>query len=241
MDFLNLYKFLKDEMIASLECDKDNIKHPTIKGNAAENAWIKFLRDHLPSKYSVDTAIIVNDKGETSDQIDIVIYDANTYPILLNHNNIKYLCIESVYAVFEVKQNITSRNLNYAIKKTNSVKELINEDLSEQKILGGLLAFESKLKNKTINFKLCDNNPEQSLDFVCALKNFSYINPKHIKRFTTSDEQPNAKFHTGDHLLYAFLMLLVYALERIKTHERKIYSYAKTCGIEIDDGSNQLY
>lgn len=67
---------------------------------------------------------MVDNTGERSDQIDIVIYDQQYSPFVFCLEGVKYIPAESVYAIFEVKQVLNKNHLLYASKKAESVRNL---------------------------------------------------------------------------------------------------------------------
>src|SRR5690554_5426849 len=117
-----LFSGLQNQMIAQLNTNRSNVKHPGSKGDALENAWIEWLRKYLPNRYSVDKAIVIDSNGDTSHQIDIVIYDNWFTPFIFSQNGFHYIPAEGVYAVFEVKPDISDSsdgmtNIEYAGRK----------------------------------------------------------------------------------------------------------------------------
>ena len=90
--------------------------------------WVKHfletLSAYLPNRYAVDSAIVIDCNGQTSDQMDVVIYDPQYTPCLLDQHDHKYIPAEAVYAVLEVKPEINANYLNYAGKKAESVRRL---------------------------------------------------------------------------------------------------------------------
>lgn len=107
-----------------LQLAAKSITHDGKYGGVTEKHFIKILRQYLPNRYSVDSAIIIDCNGKTSDQIDVVIYDRQYTPTLLDQQNHKYVPAEAVYAVFEVKPSIDGNRLKYASKKAASVRKL---------------------------------------------------------------------------------------------------------------------
>ncbi len=101
-----LFSGLQNQMIAQLNTNRSNITHQGSKGDALENAWIEWLQKYLPKRYSVDKAIVIDSNGDTSHQIDIVIYDNWFTPFIFSQNGFHYIPAEGVYAVFEVKPDI---------------------------------------------------------------------------------------------------------------------------------------
>lgn len=124
IELKKLFEGLQKQMEAQLSTDREFITHPGSKGDALENTWIEWLRKYLPNRYSVEKAIVIDSDGNTSDQIDIVIYDNWFTPFIFTQNGFHYIPAEGVYAVFEVKPEITKRNIEYAGAKIASVRKL---------------------------------------------------------------------------------------------------------------------
>ena len=82
------------------------------------------LRKYLPNRYAIDTGIVIDSKGATSDQIDVILYDNQYTPTLLDQENHRFVPAEAVYAVIEVKPTINKGYLEYAGLKAESVRKL---------------------------------------------------------------------------------------------------------------------
>lgn len=102
----------------------DSISHTGEKGRVGEEQWTKILQQYLPKRFNVSSGIVLDSRGTVSDQIDIVIYDLQYTPTLLGHGSHVYIPAEAVYAVFEVKQDISKKNLEYTAGKLRSVRAL---------------------------------------------------------------------------------------------------------------------
>jgi hypothetical protein len=98
--------------------------HTGIQGDGTEDRWIAFLRDRLPRRYAVTRAIVIDSEGHRSDQIDVVIHDRHFSPRFWEVGDHHYLPAESVYAVFEVKPDLSKSNVEYASQKAASVRRL---------------------------------------------------------------------------------------------------------------------
>ncbi|EJD6330462.1 DUF6602 domain-containing protein [Proteus mirabilis] len=107
-----------------LEMSAATITHNGTMGEVNEKYFIEMIRKYLPARYAVDTGIIIDSEGKTSDQIDVVIFDNQYTPTLLDQMAHRYIPAESVYAVFEVKPTINKNYLDYAGKKAESVRVL---------------------------------------------------------------------------------------------------------------------
>ena len=121
----DLYQSMQAEMLQALYSGATGFVHPGTKGDDTEANWINWFREYLPSRYNVDKAIVIDSTGKCSDQIDLVIYDAQYSYLVFNHHGSKLIPAESVYAVFEVKQNLNKAHMEYAQMKAESVRSLV--------------------------------------------------------------------------------------------------------------------
>lgn len=120
IDLRDLFHGLQNQMLASLNVNREFIEHPGSKGDATEQHWIEFLRTYLPDRYKVDKAIVIDSTGNVSEQMDVVIYDAIYTPFIFKQDGFMYIPAESVYAVFEVKQDVKGY-IEYAAQSTHNV------------------------------------------------------------------------------------------------------------------------
>lgn len=111
-------------LVQRLELAEKSITHQGKRGDVTEKHFIATLRAYLPKRYSVDSAIVIDSTGRTSDQMDVVIYDPQYTPTLLDQHDHKYVPAEAVYAVIEVKPTVNKGYLDYAGKKAASVRRL---------------------------------------------------------------------------------------------------------------------
>ena len=119
-----LFSSFQDRLQASLNVARGVIGHAATKGDVCEADWVGMLSTHLPARYSVSKAFVVDSAGSISDQLDVVIYDRQYSPLLFQHGTCLYIPAESVYAVFEVKQDLSRQHVLYAGEKIASVRRL---------------------------------------------------------------------------------------------------------------------
>lgn len=100
------------------------ITHDGKRGDVTESDWLRVIRSYLPNRYAVDSGIVIDSSGRTSDQIDIVIFDLQYTPVLLTRESNRYIPAEAVYAVLEAKPTINKELLEYAAEKAASVRAL---------------------------------------------------------------------------------------------------------------------
>src|SRR5690606_10021100 len=87
-------------LVASLKSSQ-RITHPGDRGEVNEQHFIEFLRRYLPNRYTVEKAIVIDSLGKVSQSIDIVVFDRQYTPTLLDNDKHRYVPAEAVYAVFE--------------------------------------------------------------------------------------------------------------------------------------------
>lgn len=186
IDLKELFGGLQKQMLASLNVDREFIGHPGSKGDATEQRWIDFLRTYLPDRYKVDKAIVIDSTGNVSEQMDVVIYDAIYTPFIFKQDGFMYIPAESVYAVFEVKQDVKG-HIDDAAKKVESVRKLKRTSIDMvasgrhtsaaplTKIIGGILTTTSSYSGqKAIRERLRELKGYQTLDLGCLCDSGSF-------------------------------------------------------------------
>src|SRR5690242_12125759 len=124
VDLKEVFRGLQDQMEAKLTFNRRLIHHPGAKGTATELEWVSMLSTYLPRRYCADKAFVLDSNGRISDEIDIVIYDRQYSPFILHQNGVAFIPAECVYAVLEVKQTLSRKNIQYAQNKAASVRRL---------------------------------------------------------------------------------------------------------------------
>ncbi|HET7539671.1 MAG TPA: DUF6602 domain-containing protein [Polyangiaceae bacterium] len=116
----NLQQLLETELTVA----RGAHAHPVAKGVASEIDWVSVLGAHLPARYSVAGGFVVDSIGQESEQIDVIVFDAQYSALVFNRKNMRYVPAESVYAVFEAKQELNKKHVGYAMSKAASVRRL---------------------------------------------------------------------------------------------------------------------
>jgi hypothetical protein len=186
IELRNLFIGLQEQMLSSLKVNRGFISHAGSMGDATEQHWIEFLRTYLPDRYKVDKAIVIDAEGTVSKQIDVVIYDGMYTPFIFNQDGFKYIPAESVYAVFEVKQDING-NIEYAAERIESVRKLKRTSIEMvasgsvmkarllTKIIGGVLTTSNSYNDeKTVKEHLSSLKGYQTIDLGCCCESGSF-------------------------------------------------------------------
>ena len=70
-----LFAAMQDEMLSRVKFS-NILDHPTDQGDNAEVSWIEWFNNYLPKRYKANKATVIDSNGNVSNQIDIVLYDA---------------------------------------------------------------------------------------------------------------------------------------------------------------------
>lgn len=99
--------------------------HPGEVGTARENVLKKVLRKYIPKRYVVDSGFVVDALDGRSEQMDIVVYEANYTPVFEIVEGKRFFPCETVVAVGQVRTKIGSRNeMRECLNNIKSVKQL---------------------------------------------------------------------------------------------------------------------
>ncbi len=186
VDLKRIFLGLQTEMVAKLQNSRANVKHPTAKGNVTESSWRRLLETYLPKRYAVESAFVIDSTGNLSEQIDLVIFDRHFSPFLFHEDGAIYIPAESVYAVFEIKQEATGANVSYAANKVESVRKLTRTSaiithaggkfapILPKEIIAGFLALTSPGKTKVLQQPFVEElkklPPRKRINLACVLE-----------------------------------------------------------------------
>ncbi len=156
---------------------------PGTAGDQGEENWASLLKQWLPQTFHIVTkGRIINSKGETSPQVDVLVLKPE-YPFgLLNK---KLYLADAVLAAFECKLTLKATDLMKLYNNSVKIRSLLSHNLKptiydeiQSPILYGLLAHSHNWKKdentiKKIAIKIHENDalilthPIQIPDFIC--------------------------------------------------------------------------
>lgn len=178
----------QNHMLTGLGLMPNFTNHPTSKGDATEDRWIDMLSDFLPRRYGVGKVFAIDSTGNQSQQIDLAIFDQQYSPLFFEQSGLKFVPVESIYAVFEAKPELNKGYVEYAQEKVASVRGLHRtsvgirhaggsyppQDPAAKPILGGILATGSAwsdMQGEAARSALLKGDEANRLDFAIAVKN----------------------------------------------------------------------
>lgn len=221
-----LFDGMQQNLHQTLTTSTSVILHPGAKGTATEVHWAAMLTEHLPNRYAVKQGFVIDHQGRRSDQIDIILYDPHFSPLLFEVGGICFVPAESVYAVFEVKQDISRSQLKYASEKIESVRRLertsapflngghLMPGRKPPPIIGGFLALKSTWRpalGETFQRSVLEFEGDGRVDLGCVLTQGAFE--------TATDDEGVRSVNVSDPdvALISFFLSLLSALQRFGT------------------------
>ena len=102
-------------------------EHRGERGEHREKIVREFLRPYLPECYGLGRGEVFSASGDSSRQIDIVIYDAIFSSVLMKNENSQLFPCESVFGSIEVKTELRGDTLKQGVENIVSLKKLDRE------------------------------------------------------------------------------------------------------------------
>lgn len=130
MDYYTALRKSGKILDAYFEQSKD-ILHSASKGMVRETIVSKVIRPFLPLRYGLSGGEAFDSEGNTSKQLDLVVYDAVfSYLVPYTDNYIQFPC-ESVYGNIEIKSKLNEEEFKKAVINIESLKSLKREDSNQ--------------------------------------------------------------------------------------------------------------
>jgi len=193
-DLKRAFLLRQKAMSTELEIPLEFTTHPTAIGDASEANWVRMLKSFLPGRYEVGPVFALDARGSRSQQIDLAIYDRQYSPLWFEAAGDRYVPVESIYAVIEVKQEISASHLRYAAGKIESVRHLHRTSapivdiygiqdgpaLADRPIVGGIVALRAKWKDGVASERgrqqIQNYSGNQHIDVGLALNDAAFDN-----------------------------------------------------------------
>lgn len=98
--------------------------HPAEFGTYREQICRDYLRAVIPMRLDMGSGFIITDKGDISTQIDILIYDRNSTPLIENSEKQRFYPVETVTGIIEIKSDLNKSDFKTALNKLARNKRL---------------------------------------------------------------------------------------------------------------------
>ena len=218
VDLHEVFLHIQEQMLANLSAS-GVFSHKSACGAATEQHWIDLFNRYLPQRYRATRAFVIDADGSSSHQIDIAICDRFYSPVFFHSDEQPYIPAESVYAVFEVKQTLSSLFVLDAGRKARSVRRLRRTSApllpagahfpprQQFPILGGVLSFHASWPRPFAEHipPLLDRlKPEERLDMGCSLRQGSF-----------DVREGGIQFSRPDEALIFFMLRLIQRLQEM--------------------------
>lgn len=116
--------FQQQELIESISGARAAILHSGEKGREIEEKIREALARVLPEKIGVSHGFVIDSNDNSSNQMDIVLYDKMNTPKIYNGDSVQILPVESTYACGEIKTMLDLGKLEDVSEKCLSYKNL---------------------------------------------------------------------------------------------------------------------
>lgn len=98
--------------------------HAVLKGRLRELLVTELIEPLLPSGVCATTGILIDSKGNQSNQLDVIIYSSDILPPIIQSKEQSIIPVDAALQVIEVKSHLNATEIRDSIKKAESVKTL---------------------------------------------------------------------------------------------------------------------
>lgn len=109
---------------AEVEQMNQLIDHQGAKGTENELSLARLVENLVPTRFGVGSGLLVDAKGRSSKQMDLVVYERGTQPGIFAQTNEVLFPVENVRLCIEVKTRLTQAALEDGREKKNSIQAL---------------------------------------------------------------------------------------------------------------------
>lgn len=200
-----------------------HLNHRLLKGELRELFVSNILASFLTNQFGIGSGIIINQKGEQSNQTDIIIYDNRVLPPFIKEQHLGVYPAECVLATIEIKSYLRKNELlktevsaNKLLKEIYNPKSSLNKDYNLFRPTCAVLGFygngAKNLSDKTKGKSWLYENIEY-LIYIGLVNKFSWI------KMTTTGWTCHLVDKTNDETK-RFIAVLI---DNIRTHaERRL-------------------
>lgn len=166
---------------------------PVLVGSAREKEIIRKLELLLPSFVKIGSGCVIDSYGNTSKQIDIIIYEKDFCPVFSINDSPEttYYPCEAVIAVGEVKSSLNNKELEDIFKKIDSVKSLKRYcEIGESIFDGSVIPFR-KFGSKTHFIGSKEESYDQENKFLDQIFGFAFCGELNVSQSNIAENYKN--------------------------------------------------
>ena len=115
-DFLDIHRKLSHGLNVKAE-EAGILKHRSARGDGREAVFTEFLRQRIGAAFAVGKAEVVDSNGESSGELDVVVYDHTVSASLHDQGTRHVLRVETVAVVIEVRSHLEASSQEEEVKK----------------------------------------------------------------------------------------------------------------------------
>ncbi len=114
------------------------------------------IRRFLPSQCSIGTGFVINEMGDVTSQIDIIIYD-NTRPVLFKEGDFVVVLSHTVKGIMEVKTKINNvTELREFVLKAEENAKKITKTALYPILFNGIFSYECDIQFDSVNSSMAE-------------------------------------------------------------------------------------
>jgi hypothetical protein len=247
--------WLKQSLSGYEDLAKTLVQHKAEKGRIVESVVKTALRAILPGRFSIGTGFIISSGGQSSTQLDLVIYDAfYNSPIVLERGT-GLFPVECVYGLVEVKSRLDQNEIDSITKAIHIVRELAKEKryahyVERKHGSGKTVVAEAEISTKLAPraFVVAINSAYADVNTIeAALRDYTEKNGAHIHGLTVLEKnwffgqeatfgRPNKFLRREEGAFEAFCASVLASIQSIAMGPASMRRYL---GLVTDDVSNE--
>lgn len=152
-----------------------SVKHNPTVGALREEYLLEFFRELVPDSVSITSGFIVDATGNISPQLDLIVIQKSSLPLITMKDGLSIVPVESAILVVEIKSTLITEDLKQVEAQNDSLSKLqltIEIENSKFIIPTMVLAYNTNIAEKTIK-----DWTKQNCNTVafCILKKNSYF------------------------------------------------------------------
>jgi len=170
-----------------------NVPHRPTVGALREEYLTEFFRELVPDSVSITSGFIADATGNISPQLDLIVIQKSSLPLISMKNGLSIVPVESAILVAEMKSTLTTTDLKQVEIQNDSISKLqvtVEIDNSRFIIPTVVLAYDTNIAKETITSWMEKNGNTVAF---CILKKDSYV--KDVGILVFENEQHGIRHH----------------------------------------------